>query len=152
VSSCELLSIADPWSKWARRRWKKNDLKLGALRCINLSLSFTMSLEESLFKVFQNSHKNVKISALSGFISAISTSLFLDALMTIFIFNNIATIEGPDHKNEMLGAIETAYGVSELLFAIPIGYIADKYNRTLVLRSSAVMEYTSKTCTQWPNQ
>lgn len=92
-------------------------------------------------KIFKESHTNVKISAINGFMSAISTALFLDTIMTIFIFNNIATINGPEHKNEMLGAIETSYGLSELLFAIPIGYVADKYSRTLVLRSGAIMEY-----------
>lgn len=108
-----------------------------------------MTSDESLFSVFKNSHKNVKISAFSGFVSAISTTLFFDTLMTVFIFNNIATVEGEDHKNEMLGAIETAYGLSELLFAIPIGYIADKYSRTLVLRSGAIMEYLTLFCTMF---
>lgn len=103
--------------------------------------------KESIFKVFSDSHKNVKISAFSGFVSAISTALFFDTIMTIFIFNNIATVEGEDHKNVMLGAIETSYGVSELLFAIPIGYIADKYSKTLVLRAGAIMEYITLLCT-----
>jgi MFS family permease len=101
----------------------------------------------SLYSIFKNSHTNVKISAFSGFVSAISTTLFLDMIMTVFIFNNISEIEGPNHKNEMLGAIETSYGLSELIFAIPIGYIADKYSRSMVLRSGAIMEYITLACT-----
>ena len=108
-----------------------------------------MTTEESLYSIFKNSHKNIKITALSGFVSSISTILFLDTVMTVFIFNNIATVEGKDHKNEMLGAIGTAYGLSELLFAIPIGYIADTYSRTLVLRSGAIMEYITLICTMY---
>lgn len=106
-----------------------------------------MSTNESLFSIFKNSHINIKISAFSALISAISITLFLDTLMIIFIFNNIASIDGEDKKNEMLGAIETAYGLSELIFAIPIGYLADKYSRTLVLRSGAIMEYITLLCT-----
>ncbi len=97
--------------------------------------------QDSLFTTFKNSHKNIKISAFIGFLSSISTTLFFDTIMTIFIFNNIANIEGPTHKNEMLGTIETTYGLSELIFAIPVGYLADRYGRSQALKCGAIMEY-----------
>ena len=97
---------------------------------------------------FKNFHWNVKLACLSGFLSAISTSLFFDTVMTIFIFNEIAKpVKGEGSENTFLGLIEATYGLSELIFAIPMGYVADKFTRTLVLKIGGGLEYVTLVAT-----
>lgn len=86
-------------------------------------------------------HHNLKTATASALLGAISNSLFSDTAFTVLIFNEVAKpIKGPSEANTFLGIVEAIYGLSALLFALPIGYLADHYSRAAILRTEGAVE------------
>jgi len=70
-------------------------------------------------------------------------------VLTAFLFAVIANGERRDEDNTLVGAAEAAYGISELLFALPIGYVADKWSMAGTVRVGGVLMLAAIAVTMW---
>lgn len=77
-------------------------------------------------------NRNVVLTILVSIISGISASIFEGAILVGFVF----VMTG---SNADAGYVEASQGVAELVMALPIGYLADKYPRSRVIKFGGVL-------------
>eukprot|EP00301_Raphidiophrys_heterophryoidea_P005689 c12359_g1_i5.p1 GENE.c12359_g1_i5~~c12359_g1_i5.p1 ORF type:complete len:215 (+),score=36.63 c12359_g1_i5:26-646(+) len=75
---------------------------------------------------------NVILSLIVVTIVGFSESIWASGMIVAFI--NIMT-----GKNEYVGYAEATTGIAQLVTALPVGYLADKYSRSLVIKLSSVL-------------
>ena len=67
-------------------------------------------------------NRNVVLTILVSTVSGIAASIFEGAILVGFVY----VMTG---SNASAGYVEASQGVAELVMALPIGYLADKYPR-----------------------
>jgi len=66
-------------------------------------------------------------------VAGVADSIWSDTVLSSFLFV-LAEHMGESKDNTMVGLAEAASGVSMLLFALPVGYLADKWSKAKTVR------------------
>ena len=81
-------------------------------------------------------NRNVRLTLIQTALLAVADSIWTGTVLAAFIY-----IMQRDHavKNTSVGMVEMAFGLSQLLSALPVGYIADKKGRTPMIMVGGVL-------------
>lgn len=77
-------------------------------------------------------NRNVVLTILVSTVSGIAASIFEGAILVGFVY----VMTG---SNASAGYVEASQGVAELVMALPIGYLADKYPRSRVIKFGGIL-------------
>jgi len=95
---------------------------------------------------------NVKLTIVLCFVSGVADSIWIDTVLSSFLFG-LARLMGQEaQQNTLVGWGEAAWGVSQLVFALPIGYLADKWSKAKTLRAGSFVMLATIVLTAWAVQ
>jgi len=70
---------------------------------------------------------NTKLSIMLGVVSSIASSIWVETVLSSFLYGLAREMGKKDQENTLVGLGEGVWGISQLIFALPVGYLADKY-------------------------
>ena len=84
-----------------------------------------------MFSDFKNYNKNIQLAMLSSLFIASGNGLLMGTIFSVFV-------KAVGGSNESLGFASTFGGVVLVFALVPSGYLADKFNRKIVIRTGLV--------------
>lgn len=78
---------------------------------------------------------NVKLNFIYSAAAAFASSIVSGS---VFLSSYIYFLDGSENSNDDVGFVSATAGVVMVLFALPVGYLTDRYPRHLMLKWSAV--------------
>lgn len=92
---------------------------------------------------------NTRLALCLCLVSGIADSIWLDLVLSSFLFGLAKEMNKTKQENTLVGIGEAAFGISQLLFALPIGFLADKWSKAKTIRLGSVIMLLAIVSTLW---
>lgn len=88
-------------------------------------------------------HKNVYLTIIASALLGLADSIWTNTILTTWLY----LLANNSHANSQVGSVEAAQGIAQLVTALPIGYLADKWARSPVIKMGCVISAIACTST-----
>jgi MFS family permease len=92
---------------------------------------------------------NTRLGVVLCLCSGVADSIWIGVVLSSFLFG-LARLMGKEYEeNTLVGWGEAAWGISQLVFALPVGFLADKWSKAKTIAVGSVIMLIAIAVSWW---